>query len=101
MYYIGLMAGTGVDGIDSALVTLIDPGGLKLEATHRYPYPANIGNPRRPHRRPGPTPAAALAWLAKQALEGTPGNLPSVTGARHPVVLAGSIRPEIAAKLGC
>ena len=49
MSYIGLMAGTGVDGIDSALVTLIDPGGLKLEATHRYPYPANIGNPRRPH----------------------------------------------------
>jgi len=31
--------------------------------------------------------AAAFAWLAKQALEGKPGNLPSVTGARHAVAL--------------
>lgn len=33
--------------------------------------------------------AAAFAWLARQALEGIPGNLPSVTGARHPVILGG------------
>lgn len=31
--------------------------------------------------------AAAFAWLAHQAMEGRPGNLPSVTGARHPVVM--------------
>ncbi len=31
--------------------------------------------------------AAAFAWLAHQALEGQPGNLPSVTGARHAVIL--------------
>ena len=31
--------------------------------------------------------AAAFAWLAKQALEGKPGNLPSVTGARSAVPL--------------
>ena len=31
--------------------------------------------------------AVAFAWLAKQTLEGKPGNLPSVTGARHSVVL--------------
>ena len=31
----------------------------------------------------------ACAWLAKQALEGRPGNLPDVTGADHPVVLGG------------
>jgi anhydro-N-acetylmuramic acid kinase len=31
--------------------------------------------------------AAAFAWLAHQTLEGRPGNIPSVTGARHPVVL--------------
>lgn len=36
--------------------------------------------------------AAAFAWLAKQTLEGRPGNLPEVTGARHPVVL-GAIYP--------
>ncbi len=33
--------------------------------------------------------AAAFAWLAHQALEGRPGNLPSVTGARRAVVLGG------------
>ncbi len=31
--------------------------------------------------------AAAFAWLAHQTLEGKPGNLPSVTGAKHAVVL--------------
>lgn len=42
MYYIGLMSGTSVDGIDAALVALTDPGGLKLEAAHSYPYPLDI-----------------------------------------------------------
>nr|VFK77835.1 MAG: anhydro-N-acetylmuramic acid kinase [Candidatus Kentron sp. SD] len=36
--------------------------------------------------------AMAFAWLARQTLDGLPGNLPSVTGARHPVVL-GAICP--------
>jgi anhydro-N-acetylmuramic acid kinase len=36
--------------------------------------------------------AAAFAWLAKQTLEGKPGNVPSVTGARREVVL-GAIYP--------
>jgi anhydro-N-acetylmuramic acid kinase len=30
-----------------------------------------------------------FAWLAHQTLEGKPGNVPSVTGARHAVVLGG------------
>jgi anhydro-N-acetylmuramic acid kinase len=33
--------------------------------------------------------ALAFAWLAQQTLAGKPGNLPSVTGARAPVVLGG------------
>ncbi len=33
--------------------------------------------------------AMAFAWLARQTLAGRPGNLPDVTGARHPVVLGG------------
>ena len=33
--------------------------------------------------------ALAFAWLAKQTLEGKPGNLPSVTGAKASVVLGG------------
>jgi len=36
--------------------------------------------------------AAAFAWLARQALEGAPGNLPSVTGAVGPRVL-GAVYP--------
>ncbi|MCK4951294.1 MAG: anhydro-N-acetylmuramic acid kinase [Gammaproteobacteria bacterium] len=33
--------------------------------------------------------AMAFAWLAKQTMEEKPGNIPEVTGARHPVVLGG------------
>lgn len=36
--------------------------------------------------------ATAFAWLAERTLSGLPGNLPSVTGARHPVIL-GAIYP--------
>ena len=35
-----------------------------------------------------------FAWLAKRTLDGLPGNLPSVTGARRPVVL-GAIYPSV------
>ena len=33
--------------------------------------------------------AIAFSWFAKQTLEGLPSNLPSVTGARRPVILGG------------
>lgn len=36
--------------------------------------------------------AMAFAWLAQQTLRGIPGNLPAVTGARHPVILGGIYR---------
>lgn len=36
--------------------------------------------------------ACTFAWLAKQTLAGLPGNLPEVTGAKHPVIL-GAIYP--------
>lgn len=36
--------------------------------------------------------AAAFAWLAREALEGRPGNLPAVTGARGPRILGAIYR---------
>ena len=36
--------------------------------------------------------AMAFAWLAQQTLDHRPGNLPSATGARHPVILGGVYR---------
>jgi anhydro-N-acetylmuramic acid kinase len=33
--------------------------------------------------------AAAFAWLAHQTLEGQPGNVPAVTGAKRAVILGG------------
>lgn len=38
--------------------------------------------------------AAAFAWLAMRTMEGLPGNLPSVTGARRAVVLGGIYDPR-------
>ena len=37
--------------------------------------------------------ACAFAWLAKQRLDGNPGNVPLVTGASRPVVLGGVYLP--------
>ncbi|MGH8163780.1 MAG: anhydro-N-acetylmuramic acid kinase, partial [Rhodanobacteraceae bacterium] len=39
--------------------------------------------------------AMAFAWLARERLEGRPGNLPSVTGAEGPRVLGGVYRPAV------
>lgn len=37
--------------------------------------------------------AMAFAWLARQTVKGSPGNLPEVTGASRPVILGGLYRP--------
>lgn len=42
---------------------------------------------------PDAVEAIAFAWLAKQRLEGKPGNIPSVTGASKPVILGGIYEP--------
>lgn len=38
--------------------------------------------------------AIVFAWLAKQRLDGEPGNLPGVTGARRPVILGAVYKPS-------
>ena len=71
-------------------------GGAKNEALMRRL--AELASPAalKPSDRCGIDPqlveATAFAWLAKQAIEGRPGNLPSVTGARGPRVL-GTVHP--------
>lgn len=49
--------------------------GIAIDSTHRHGID------------PDWVEAAAFAWLAKQMLEGQPGNIPEVTGADRPVVL--------------
>ena len=50
---------------------------------------SNVDTTRKYGLDPDWVEAVAFAWLAKQAIEGKPGNIPSVTGAKHPVVLGG------------
>lgn len=49
--------------------------------------PMRVGLTSEEGLEPDWVEACAFAWLAKQTLTGLPGNLPSVTGASHPVVL--------------
>lgn len=39
--------------------------------------------------------AVAFAWLTMRTIEGLPGNVPSVTGAKHAAVLGGIYRPRL------
>jgi anhydro-N-acetylmuramic acid kinase len=71
-------------------------GGTKNDALMRrlagFTAPAAVETSERHGIDPQLVEAAAFAWLAKQALDGNPGNLPSVTGARGARVL-GAIFP--------
>ena len=40
-YFIGLMSGTSIDGIDAALVGFSDTG-MHLQATHQHPWPTSL-----------------------------------------------------------
>jgi anhydro-N-acetylmuramic acid kinase len=71
-------------------------GGTKNDALMRriaaLAAPAALETSVRHGIEPQLVEATAFAWLAKQALDGEPGNLPSVTGARGTRVL-GAIYP--------
>ncbi len=58
---------------------------IKTLGTH-LPY-LHIGSTRDIGIDPDAVEAVTFAWLAKRRMEGKPGNLPSVTGARKPVLL--------------
>jgi anhydro-N-acetylmuramic acid kinase len=51
--------------------------------------PCRVGSTNEAGLDPDFVEATAFAWLAKQTLEGRPGNLPSVTGANKAVILGG------------
>jgi anhydro-N-acetylmuramic acid kinase len=55
--------------------------------------PAQVGSSAGYGIDPQLVEATAFAWLAQQAVEGKPGNLPAVTGARGPRVLGGIYPP--------
>jgi anhydro-N-acetylmuramic acid kinase len=71
-------------------------GGTKNDALMRrlagMAAPAVLETSERHGIDPHLVEAAAFAWLAKQALDGNPGNLPAVTGARGPRML-GAVFP--------
>ena len=54
----------------------------------------HLGTTTEKGYNPDAIEAMTFAWLAKQRLECKPGNLPSATGARHPVLLGGVYRPS-------
>ncbi len=66
--------------------------GALMRRLEQLAAPATLETSDRHGIDPQLVEAAAFAWLAKRALEGLPGNLPTVTGARGARVL-GAIYP--------
>jgi anhydro-N-acetylmuramic acid kinase len=58
-----------------------------LEALREVLAPCRVDSTAHYGLPPNCIEAVAFAWLAKRRLEGRPGNLPAVTGARRPLVL--------------
>ncbi len=69
MYYIGLMSGTSMDGIDAALVRFGDPG-VELIATHNQPYAETLQHAvRKAAMTPVEEPIANLGSIDRQVGE--------------------------------
>ncbi|OGI48346.1 MAG: anhydro-N-acetylmuramic acid kinase [Candidatus Muproteobacteria bacterium RBG_16_65_34] len=66
MYYIGLMSGTSVDGIDAALVSITNDAGLTLIATHAHPFPHEARQKIHALSHPGANELAAAGELDMQ-----------------------------------
>jgi anhydro-N-acetylmuramic acid kinase len=72
-----LVCGGGVHNPRLRLLLEIELPNVQIASTADYGLP------------PDWVEAMAFAWLARQTLHHQPGNLPAVTGARHPVILGG------------
>ncbi|HSG97095.1 MAG TPA: anhydro-N-acetylmuramic acid kinase [Woeseiaceae bacterium] len=69
MYYIGLMSGTSMDGIDAALVRFGDPG-VEVVATHEQAYPETLQHAlRKSALTPVDEPIDNLGTLDRQVGE--------------------------------
>ena len=62
---------------------------LTMERLAERLRPVNVSSTASIGFDPDWVEAAAFAWLAARAMDGLAGNLPSVTGASHPVILGG------------
>jgi anhydro-N-acetylmuramic acid kinase len=60
---------------------------LTMERLSERLNPIEVASTERVGFDPDWIEAAAFGWLAARTLDGLPGNLPAVTGARHPVIL--------------
>lgn len=60
---------------------------LTMERLAQRLHPVAVGSTETIGFDPDWVEAAAFAWLAARTMEGLAGNLPSVTGASHPVIL--------------
>ncbi len=65
---------------------------LVMERLARHLSPIIVNSSEKIGLHPDWVEACAFAWLAKQTINNLPGNLPAVTGAKHPAVL-GAIYP--------
>lgn len=66
-----------------------------MQRLARHLAPRTVHSTAHHGVEPQAVEAMAFAWLARQTLHGAAGNLPAVTGARHPVVLGGVYRGRL------
>lgn len=62
---------------------------LVMERLAEHLEPVDVRSTQSVGFDPDWVEATAFAWMSARTMDGLPGNLPAVTGARHPVILGG------------